>query len=274
MNGMVTERLRPLAGELLLAAWEDGARCHELYRPLALLAAALRESHSGPAPAGLAALPVAERDLLLVRLREVTFGAELGVFGRCEKCGEPLELTLAANELAAGLEAAAAATAAGPVNWTEAAQRYRLRPVTTEDLAAMLAVPDPDAAGELLLARCVEVDGAEGDSGPPGPGHASFAEGTSTPLPPVPSWAASRFAQLHAGAEIRCAIDCPACRAHQVLDFDIGRYLWREVCVAARRLIAEVHLLASAYGWAEPDIIALSPARRAAYLELTARGTA
>jgi hypothetical protein len=274
MGGVVTERLRPLAGELLLAAWENGARCHELYRPLALLAAALRGSNSGPTPAGLAALPVAERDLLLVRLREVTFGAELGMFGHCEACGEPLELTLRADEVAAGLEAAATAIAAALVEWIEAGRRYRLRSVTTEDLAATLAIPDPDAAGELLLARCVEVDGSEGDPGPPHPGHSPSPHGMSAPSASVPSSAVSRFEQLHADAEIRCAIDCPACRAQQVLDLDIGRFLWREVSAAARRLIAEVHLLASAYGWTEQDILALSPARRAAYLELTAGDTA
>ncbi len=59
----------------------------------------------------------------------------------------------------------------------------------------------------------------------------------------------------------------PAARS-QVLDLDIGRFLWREVSVAARRMLAEVHLLASAYGWAERDILALCPVRRAAYLEL------
>jgi hypothetical protein len=79
---------------------------------------------------------------------------------------------------------------------------------------------------------------------------------------------ASRFAELHAAAEVGCVIDCPACGTHQVLDLDIGRFLWREVSVAARRMLAEVHLLASAYGWAERDVLALSPARRAAYLEL------
>ena len=87
--GEAVERLRPLAGELLLAAWEDGTRCHELYRPLALLAAALRDCGPGTTPAGLAALPVAERDLLLLRLREVTFGAELGMFGAAWPAGIP-----------------------------------------------------------------------------------------------------------------------------------------------------------------------------------------
>jgi hypothetical protein len=258
MGTLAAGRLRPLAGEPLLTAWEDGGRCHELYRPLALLAAAL----PGADPAALAALPVAERDLLLLRLRELMFGAELGIFGHCEACGEPLEFTLRTDEVAAGLETATAAAEDASAAWAEAGRWYRIRPVTTEDLAATLAVRDVDAATELLLARCVEV--AATDSGSDFPP----ADGTSAPAPPFPASVVSRFAGLHAAAEVRCAVDCPACADHQVLDLDIGRFLWREVAVAARRMLAEVHLLASAYGWAERDIIALSPARRAAYLEL------
>ena len=257
MGERAAAALRPLAGELLLAAWEDGARCHELYRPLALLAAAL----PGADPVALAVLPVPERDLLLVRLRKATFGTELGVFGHCEACGDPLEFTLHADEVAAGLEAATAVTADAPVEWAEAGRRYRLRPVTTQDLAATLAVPDVDAAGELLLARCVEADEAD-------LAHSGLSNEAAAPSSAFPASAASRFAELHAAAEIWCAIDCPACCASQVLDLDIGRFLWREVAAAARRLLAEVHQLASAYGWPERDILALGPARRAAYLEL------
>jgi hypothetical protein len=274
----VTLGPRPLAGERLLAAWEDGARCHEVYRPLALLAAALRETGHGEEPAALAALPVAERDLLLVRLREATFGPDLEVFGRCTACGTPLEFTMRADEVAKGLEAAAAEAC---VEWTESGRRYRIRPATTDDLAATLTAPDAGAAETLLLARCLEaedvaVTGAEGAV--EGAVEADGTEDAATDdrddgavpgsASSFPASVVSRFAELHAAAEVGCAVDCPACATHQVLDLDIGRFLWREVTVAARRLLAEVHLLACAYGWAEQDILALSPARRAAYLEL------
>ena len=36
----------------------------------------------------------------------------------------------------------------------------------------------------------------------------------------------------------------------------------------ARALLAAVHTLARAYGWSEPDVLALSEQRRAAYLEM------
>jgi hypothetical protein len=273
----VTE-LRPLAGERLLAAWEDGTRCHEVYQPLALLAAALRGTGHRADPAALAALPVAERDLLLVRLREATFGPELEVFGRCAACGEPLEFTLRADEVAKGLEAAAGEAC---VQWTESGRRYRIRLATTDDLAATLTAPDTDAAETLLLARCIEAEDVaakevevevEARVGADGTEDVATEDRDTGAVPgpasSFPASAVSRFAELHAAAEIGCAVDCPACATRQVLDLDIGRFMWREVAVAARRLLAEVHLLACAYGWAEQDILALSPARRAAYLEL------
>ena len=47
---------------------------------------------------------------------------------------------------------------------------------------------------------------------------------------------------------------------------DVPGLVWDEVDAVARRLVDEVHALASAYGWAERDILAMGAARRAAYL--------
>jgi hypothetical protein len=61
---------------------------------------------------------------------------------------------------------------------------------------------------------------------------------------------------------------CPVCgHAGQTL-FDIAGYLWEEIRTQAQRLLHEVHALARAYGWREGDILALSAARRRAYLEM------
>ena len=41
-----------------------------------------------------------------------------------------------------------------------------------------------------------------------------------------------------------------------------------ELEAQAKRLLRSVHVLASAYGWSESEILALSEARRDAYVEL------
>ena len=58
--------MRALAGELLLAAWEEGAPEHDLGRALTLLSIALPDADREQ----LGALPIAQRNLLLLRLHD------------------------------------------------------------------------------------------------------------------------------------------------------------------------------------------------------------
>ena len=69
-------------------------------------------------------------------------------------------------------------------------------------------------------------------------------------------------------ADVRLALDCPACGHKFLAAFDVVAYFWSEINAWAYRLLGEVHTLASAYGWREDDILALSPWRRHVYLEM------
>jgi hypothetical protein len=211
-------------------------------RALTMLSAAL----PGADREQLGALPIAERNLLLLRLHELTFGSWLNVFGVCPKCEEQFEFAVPAAEMAARLEGQSPDS---PMTWREAGRQYRLRAVTTDDLLATLGVPDTTAAQDLLLARCLEVSPAK----PGGPPTAAVLR---------------RFEQLNAAAELSCGIDCPGCTTRELLDLDVARFLWIEVRNAARKLLAEIHELASAYGWSERDIAQMGAGRRAAYLEM------
>jgi hypothetical protein len=251
--------MRPLSGDRLLLAWEQGAQADDLRRPLVLLSMALPDRD----PAQLAAMPITERNALLLQLQELTFGPELNVFGECPDCGARLEFTVPVDALTARLDSQPPADV---ITWESDGQRYHLRPVTTDDLLACLDVPELDAAQDLLLTRCLEMS--------PLGAPASPAEASVSPPAPLPSTlpghadVLQRFEQLHSAAELTCAIDCPGCASSQVLDLDLARFVWAEVRTAARRLIADIHDLASAYGWSEQSIASISPARRAAYLEL------
>jgi hypothetical protein len=79
---------------------------------------------------------------------------------------------------------------------------------------------------------------------------------------------AQRLAEADAGAEMQLALACPNCRHAWQTPFDIVSYLWAEIEAWARRLLDEVHVLASAYSWPEREILGLTPWRRRAYLEL------
>ena len=69
-------------------------------------------------------------------------------------------------------------------------------------------------------------------------------------------------------ALIELQLNCPNCGHTWTALFDIANFLWRELDAWARRTLRDVHKLASAYGWSETQILALSPTRRRLYLEL------
>ena len=69
-------------------------------------------------------------------------------------------------------------------------------------------------------------------------------------------------------AHTELALDCPACGQAWNQPFDAASFLGMELEAWARRTLYEVHVLASAYGWTESEILQLSPARRQLYLSL------
>jgi hypothetical protein len=69
-------------------------------------------------------------------------------------------------------------------------------------------------------------------------------------------------------AEILLSFDCPSCGAHFEESLDLPSFLWSEIECCAKRLLFEVHTLASAYGWSQAEVLSLSPARRKCYLNM------
>ena len=80
--------------------------------------------------------------------------------------------------------------------------------------------------------------------------------------------AAAGSAALDPAANIRLGMRCTDCGHAWDAVLDIGACFWDELGTRARQLLESVHRLASAYGWREAETLALSPARRAAYLNL------
>lgn len=61
---------------------------------------------------------------------------------------------------------------------------------------------------------------------------------------------------------------CPRCKARVQVGFDPQRYVVEELRQRAAFVFEEVHLLASAYGWHERDILAMPQSRRVRYANL------
>jgi hypothetical protein len=222
----------PSAAELL-GAWEDGLGAARARRALVLLAAACPGEELGQ-------LTVGERDRALLDLRSLVFGPTVTALGDCAACGERVEATFEAED----------------VHADAVARDVRLdglvaRVPTAEDLVAAEDAPDVEAARRVLHERILA-------------GGASLSDEASIAL-------GERLAQADPQADVRLVLGCPGCGATWEEPFEVDAFLWQELEAWAIRLLEEVHALASAYGWSEREVLALSPARRAAYLELVER---
>lgn len=78
----------------------------------------------------------------------------------------------------------------------------------------------------------------------------------------------ARMADQDPQAAMHLSLVCPDCSHHWKALFDIVSFFWSEIEAWAARMMREVHILASAYGWRETDIISMSPMRRQIYLNM------
>jgi hypothetical protein len=237
-----------LAAPAVIEAWERGRHGRGPDRGLAVLAAACPERR----PDELAALPVGRRDGLLLEIRAATFGPLLDGQVACPGCGATVGFTVPVEALR--LEPAASE---GGLECEVAGVRLRLRLPSSLDLAAAAAA-DREAAHRRLLAACV-LEARDGAGRPVAADNLPAAAAAAI---------AARLGEADPQADLTFRLACPDCGREAEAALDVGEFLWAEVAGLARRLLAEVHSLAGAYGWREADILALSPARRQAYLEM------
>lgn len=240
--------VRAPAEARLLDAWERGAAASPARRALLLLALAL----PGAGAAALAAHPVGRRDAHLFRLRRALFGDALACIAACPACGERLEFALSAAEVLEG-----SAPPEGPLRVARDGWEVEVRLPTTGDLLRVTEGEPPADPAAALLRRCVVSARRRGRAADAGALPAAVREAVDEEL-----------ARADAGSQVRLSLACPACGHGWEAPFDIAAFLWRELDAWARRLTAEVHVLASRYGWSERQILSLGPRRRGRYLEL------
>ncbi len=220
----------------ILAAWERGLGLDRWRRDDAMLTA-LAAGEAPPRSLG-------SRNAAFLGVRNALFDRSWLLASDCPACGETCTFEVDSRELGETL-AAALPEMPAHIDWQGAS--IVARPPTIDDLIHVARSREPEAAERVLLARCIDqdVDDAE----------AVEALG-------------ARLEALFPAAAVRFALSCPACGHAWPAVIDLGEALWSEVQRAAEAVLIDVDALARAYGWDEETVLRLSPARRAAYLQL------
>lgn len=237
--------MRPPNDAELLALWERGLTRHAIDRAVLLGTWARPDL----APQRVADLPIGVLNEALLRLRALCFGARIDTYIECERCAVHMEVPL---------DAAALLASVPDVDTKDGVEcaGFRFRAPSSRDLAAVAGDRDLESAARKLAARCRL--GSEELQ----PDHeVSWLDGMLDEIE-------ARLEAMDPWADLRLALTCEACGHSWSTGLDIGRLLWDEIDARARAVLAEVHRLASAYGWSESEILALTAARRAAYLDL------
>lgn len=229
----------------ILALWEAGRDCHPIDRGLRALAVAMPG-------VDIASRPVGWRTLSLLRLRGATFGPRLAACADCPDCGAAMAFDVDLATLLDALPAPPERASAEPMFDAHGAA-WRLPSSRDQARAAMAA--DSGAALAALLRACRQ----------DAPDDAALPQGAA--LDDIEA----RMEALDPAANIELSLRCADCARAWTVALDADACVWDDIGLRARGLLLDVHRLARAYGWTEPQVLALGPARRAAYLELVDR---
>lgn len=228
--------MRDFSAAELVDIWERGVNAPPVERALDLLAAA-----HGLSSDDIASWPIGTRDARLLEFRERTFGPVLETLAECPHCGNTTEAAVRIADLLA-LDKTDSLH-----EWQHDGLRIRFRPVNSADILAVIQSGESETA---LLERCIIENDAPNAAAPIQHDAFALALADADPL-----------------ADITLDFQCPDCGGAWTAPLDVVSYVWTEIAAWAARALDDVHRLAIAYGWSEAAILALSPARRAAYLE-------
>jgi hypothetical protein len=240
--------MKAFSAQELLAIWENGLAKEPIQKALILLMASCPET----SPESFAKLSIGQRDSLLFDLREQIFGQKLTGISICQSCGEKVELEFSIDEIRVASEIAEESTTISSNGF-----EVQFRLPNSFDLAGLDTADDLGRSRDKLLERVI-LSANFGD-------EKMFLKD----LPAlIKEEVVKKMEQLDPQADIQIAMSCPSCGNQWQEVLDIVSFFWSEINAWAYRILREVHILASAYGWQESEILTMSQIRRQLYLEM------
>jgi len=266
--------LRQLNGyeEELLASREGRETCSLVTDVLS--GCLKRIGQVSPVPPSLVQrLLVADRQYLLLKLREATFGPDIRGTLLCPwpGCGRKVDIDFTISDIPVTLSrdkgplytmqlSKQAALSDGNQNAITAVT-FRLPNGADQEAVLPLFRGNPARAFSLLLELCVH---SLGEHVNPGPELLSR-------LSPVARQEIEReMERVAPSVNLDMQVECAECSRIFTAPFDIQDYFFGEIRTDADMLYREVHYLAYHYHWSEQEIMAMTQDRRRRYIEVLA----
>lgn len=222
-------------------------------------------------PQILRELVVADRQYLLLMLRQMTFGDRVQARLLCPwpNCGKGVDIDFLISQVpitgcehekyyVLNIDSFDEAQALGLGDEPFIQVRYRLP--NGEDQEALLDAPQQnDVIGmTVLLSRCIVKFGRINHPTPE----------WLLQLPPSVRLRIERDMEARApNLELTMEAECPACRRSFIAPFELQDFFFGELKVGTELLFREVHYLAFHYHWSEQEIMNMPRERRRRYIE-------
>jgi hypothetical protein len=217
-------------------------------------------------------LRVGDRQYLLIKLRQLTFGDKVEMVVRCPwpDCGEASDIDFSISDVPVR-DAGASAWLSEVELSPEAAESsgfglerlrvcFRLPTGADQELLSPALAHNEAQALSALLARCVQSIGEE----------AASPELVARLSPSARRELERAMESATPGFDLTMEAKCSECGRAFAAPFDAQDFLLGEARGSRDLLMREIHYLAYHYHWSETDILAMSRDRRRGYIEILA----
>jgi hypothetical protein len=264
--------LSPLTGldEYLLASFAPGACAATVVTGLLARCVKRIGSLDRVDASLIGELLVADRDFLIIKLRQLTLGRKVDCVLRCPDpdCGKLMDLTFNLDELEFERKpvkqryvntqlsrAAAEIESEEPAGSIE----FRFPNGADQEACAPLFAVDNDAAVVELLSRCIRRIGSSTVVD-----RAKVLSLTQAERGEIEE----RLGQLAPRAEIEVEASCPECERPLNARFEALTFFLEELTSSLGSLEREIHCLAWHYHWSEREILSMTRRKRRRYVVL------
>lgn len=238
--------IRPVTTEQLLDIWEYAAQQSPAHRALALVQSLSDQADDARN------WTVGRRDRELMLIRQTLLGDAIRGVANCPLCHLPVEFDFRLSDL---MEQAPDGTTCDQVISDDFEIQWHLP--TCAELADLSAEADVNQSRRRLLESCCDTIVFRGER----------VELEQCPESVVTA-VCEAMRRCDPLGDVQLSMHCPDCDREWESIFDISVYFWSELDAWGKRVLTEIHRLASAYGWTETEILSLSPRRRHRYLQM------